>query len=285
VSGNGNGGTIDRFAGAAGERSTIMEALRRGKPLGDTLVIDCHCHIGTWRAFHVPAPDAAGMLKSMDALGIDTACLTAHAAIGPDVRRGNGIVKDAIIAHPGRFLGYVTLNPHYQDDMQAELDECFALAGFRGIKLHPGLHGVLPDDARYAPAYREADRRRCPVLIHTWGATDLQAVERMAREHGDAPLIMAHAGGSVPAMATAVEIVNRNVNVYIDTAFSLAFEGNIEWLTEEVGSGKILFGSDMPFFDPRIDFGRVAWAVIPETDKRNILGLNMKKLLEQAKRP
>jgi uncharacterized protein len=268
-----------RYNVQAQGRSAFMDAVRTGRPLDGTLVIDCHCHLGEWRGFHVPEGDAEGMLKSMDALGIDTACLTAHAAIGPDVRRGNRMVRDAVRNHPGRFLGYVTLNPHYEQDMQAEMDECFAIDGFCGIKLHPGLHGVLPDDARYARAFREANERRCPVLIHTWGAADLQAVERMAREYAGAHYIMAHAGGSVPAMATAAEIVNRNVNVFIDTAFSLAFEGNVEWLTEEVGSEKILFGSDMPFFDPRIDFGRVVWAGIPEPDKRNILGLNMERLL------
>jgi predicted TIM-barrel fold metal-dependent hydrolase len=104
----------------------------------------------------------------------------------------------------------------------------------------------------------------------------------MAREYTGAHYIMAHAGGSVPAMVTAVEIVKRNTNIFIDTAFSLAFEGNVEWLTGELGSEKILFGSDMPFFDPRIDFGRVVWARIPEPSKKNILGLNMKKLLGRA---
>jgi predicted TIM-barrel fold metal-dependent hydrolase len=263
----------------ANDRSALMDQVRAGQPLLDTLVIDCHCHLGEWRGFHVPEANADGMLKSMDALGIDTACLTAHAAIGPDFRLGNRMVRDAVMNHPGRFLGYVTLNPHYEEDMQTEIEECFAFGGFRGIKLHPGLHGVSPDDRRYERAFRAANEKRCPVLVHTWGAADLQAVESVAGKYTDAQFIMAHAGGSVAAMETAVEIVNRNANVYIDTAFSLAYEGNVEWLTEEVGSEKILFGSDMPFFDPRIDFGRVVWAGILESDKKNILGLNMKRLL------
>jgi len=262
--------------------AAIMARVRKGQPLVDTLVIDCHCHLGEYRGFHIPDASAEGMLKSMDALGIEKACLTAHAAIGPDFRLGNRLVRDAVRHHPGRFLGYVTLNPHYEKEMQPELEECFAFGGFVGIKLHPGLHGTTPDDRRYAKAYGFAAGKPCPMLIHTWGAPDLLAVEKMAREYAGTRYIMAHAGGSVPAMETAIEIVNRNANVFIDTAFSMAYEGNVEWLTEQVGSEKILFGSDMPFFDPRIDFGRVVWARIPEEGKRNILGLNMKRLLEAS---
>jgi uncharacterized protein len=258
----------------------ILERARAGQPLTDSLVIDCHCHFGHWRGFHVPDGFEEGMLKSMDALGIRLACLSAHAAIGPDFHFGNRQVADAIMRFPDRFIGYVVLNPHYAGEMENELSALFALDGFKGIKLHPGLHGAAPDDGRYAAAYGFADGRRCPVLIHTWGTADLFAVEKMARQYPGGRYIMAHAGGSVPAMETAIEIVNRNENIYIDTAFSMAFEGNIEWLTGQVGSEKLLFGTDMPFFDPRIDFGRIAWAKISDRDKENILGLNVQKLLK-----
>jgi Predicted metal-dependent hydrolase of the TIM-barrel fold len=262
-----------------GKESGIMASVRNGQPLRDTLVIDCHCHFGDWRGFHVPNGYGEGMLKSMDALGIKIACLAAHAAVGPDFCLGNRQVIEAVMSYPNRFIGYVTLNPHYAKEMEAELEVCFALDGFKGIKLHPGLHVVTPDDRRYEKAYAFADRSHCPMLIHTWGVADLMAVEKMAGQYSGGSYIMAHAGGSVQAMETAIEIVNRNTNIFIDTAFSMAYEGNIEWLTEQVGSEKILFGSDMPFFDPRIDFGRVVWAKISDEAKKNILGLNMKKLL------
>jgi len=94
-----------------------------------------------------------------------------------------------------------------------------------------------------------------------------------------AQFIMGHAGGEIRAMEDAVDVVNRHDNVYVDLAFSNPFEGNVEWFVKEMGSKKVLFGSDMPFYDPRPTFGRVAMSDISLEEKKDVFGLNMKKLL------
>jgi predicted TIM-barrel fold metal-dependent hydrolase len=45
----------------------------------------------------------------------------------------------------------------------------------------------------------------------------------------------------------------------------------------EVGSGRVLFGTDNPFIDPRPQIGRVALARIPDEDKLNIFGANARR--------
>jgi len=85
-------------------------------------------------------------------------------------------------------------------------------------------------------------------------------------------------------MEIAMNIVKKHENVYADIAISRAREGNVEWLVNGAGSEKILYGSDMPFFDPRPTFGRLAYANISENDKRNIFGLNMKRIIERYRR-
>jgi predicted TIM-barrel fold metal-dependent hydrolase len=47
-----------------------------------------------------------------------------------------------------------------------------------------------------------------------------------------------------------------------------------------VGSKKILFGSDMPYFETRSTIGRIAMGKISEDEKKDILGLNMKRILK-----
>lgn len=257
----------------------IYEKARKGLALDETTVIDCHCHIGFWYNFHAPRNNAEGMLESMDALGVDTACVTAHSSIGPDYRFGNDIVMDAVQRYPGRFLGYATVNPNYADDMKNELGRCLQVEGMKGIKLHPSMHGCPIDYKNYHTAYETAEEKGYPVLIHVWGLDDVMKVDKLAGQYPNAKFIMGHAGAEIPAMAYAVDVVARCANAYVDLALSMVYEGNVEWLVREMGSHKVLYGSDMPFFDPRPAFGRVVMADMSDEDKRNVLGLNMKRLL------
>lgn len=91
---------------------------------------------------------------------------------------------------------------------------------------------------------------------------------------------MGHAGADIKAMEDAFDVVNKHSNVYIDLAISLTYEGNVEWFVREVGSKRVLFGTDMPFFDPRPAFGRLAMAEISDGEKKDIFGLNMVDLLK-----
>ena len=55
--------------------------------------------------------------------------------------------------------------------------------------------------------------------------------------------------------------------------------GSIEELVQGAGEDRILFGSDAPLMDPRIQMGRVVTAEISEQAKEKILGMNAAKLL------
>lgn len=261
--------------------SDIAERARRGLPLDDILIIDCHCHMGCWQHFNVPHGSAEGMLTSMDALGVDRAFVTAHSSIGPDYRYGNDMVIEAVKKYPGRFIGYTTVNPNYPGDMENELKRCFEWSGMRGIKLHPACHGHAIDYRNYRIAYETAEQRKCPVLIHVWGIGAVMTVDRLADQYPNAVFIMGHGGADIDAMEAAAGVVGRHENVYVDIAISRVREGNVEWLVKEMGSKKILYGTDMPFFDPRPAFGRVAFADIGEDEKKDIFGLNMDRLLNR----
>lgn len=258
----------------------MAEKVRNGLPLTGILVVDCHCHIGSWFNFNIPDGAAEKMMASMDVLGIDLAFITALSAIGPDYRYGNDQVMEVVRKYPERFLGYATVNPNYSHEMEAELSRCFENAGIRGIKLHPAMHGRPIDDPDYQAAFSFAEERRCPLLIHVWGTADVAAVDRLAARYSKAQFIMGHAGGEPGAMAEAVKTAKKFDNVYVDLAVSRTYEGNVEWFVKELGSRKILYGSDMPFLDPKPAFGRVALSNISTEEKMDLYGLNMKRLLQ-----
>ena len=78
-----------------------------------------------------------------------------------------------------------------------------------------------------------------------------------------------------------LDTVNKHDNVYADLALSMTYEANVEWFVHEVSSKKVIYGSDAPFFDPRPAFGRVALADITDDEKKDIFGLNIKRILDQ----
>jgi hypothetical protein len=66
--------------------------VKRGLPIDDIHIIDGHAHLGLLASFHGPKETAEDMLVNMDALGINVACISAHAAIGPNYIYGNNLV-------------------------------------------------------------------------------------------------------------------------------------------------------------------------------------------------
>lgn len=259
--------------------SYIAKKVLEGQPLDNMLIMDCHSHMGYWHNFHCPSNTAEEMVLSMDLLGIDTAFITAHPSIGPDYRYGNDMVIDATKKYPGRFIAYVTINPNYPDFIKYELERCLEDKGVVGIKIHPAAHGCPVDHKNYRLVYETADDMALPVLIHVWGHNDVAAIGGVAERYHRPVLIMGHSGADIRAMEEALSLMNNYDNVYGDLAISMAYEGNVEWFVKEAGSKKILFGTDMPFLDPRQTLGRVALADIRDDEKEDIMGLNLKRII------
>ena len=77
---------------------------------------------------------------------------------------------------------------------------------------------------------------------------------------------------------------------YPDITFVLAHSGMsyavargmIEFLVEQVGADKVLYGSDFPMRDPAPQLGWVCYAKIPVEDKKKILAGNIRRLLERG---
>ena len=256
------------------------EKVLGGLPLSDIEILDAHDHIGRWNAFYIPKDGTIEqMVACMDATGIDRVFVTAHAGIGPDYVYGNDIVADAIEKYPDRVWGYVTVNPNYGEDQIPEILRRFAKPGFRGIKLHPGCHGRPIDYFAYAPVYEYADEHKLPMLIHVWGKGDVAAIDRLSVTYPNVRFIMGHSGADWAGITYAMDLMNKRPNVYGDTALSVAQEGNIEWMVHEADPKKILFGSDMPFYDPTPTIGRIALADISDEIKKDIFGRNLKRLM------
>jgi hypothetical protein len=77
-----------------------------------------------------------------------------------------------------------------------------------------------------------------------------------------------------------MEVARRYPNVYLELTAAYAVRGLIERMVETVGEQRIIFGYDLPWFDPHYAIGCVVMAHISESARRAILRENALRLLE-----
>jgi predicted TIM-barrel fold metal-dependent hydrolase len=114
------------------------------------MIIDGNCQ------FHGTA-DLAGLLRRLDAAGIDKVLLSAalEGAVVPGRHKplagvGNAEVAAAVAAHPDRFVGCFHANPLEPGALQAVAG--YAAKGFKAVKLFPG-EGWYADDPKLYPFF------------------------------------------------------------------------------------------------------------------------------------
>jgi len=256
--------------------SALLQAVRRGEPLGIPDVIDVHGHLGSGWSFTVPALGPDGLVATMDRLGVRTVLCSHVSCMHGDVHMGNRLLAQAMRAHPGRIAGYVVLWPGSREEVAGEvrrrLDE-----GFTGVKLHDANGFDYTDDA-YAPALAVAHERRLPVLLHTWG--DLNQYEAVFQQYRNCPILLGHAGCT--NVEQYVDFARRYAQVYLELAYSGCRCGLAAHFVREVGPQRVLWGSDAPWMPFAQQIGKVVFADISEADKRTILVDNPRKVLGSA---
>jgi predicted TIM-barrel fold metal-dependent hydrolase len=256
----------------------LHDAALAGRRLDRVLVIDNHVHVGPHAGFYQPSSGAAGLVRTMDRIGIDQACIFSTLAVVSDMRGGNDLSLEAARAFPDRLIAYAVPDPNQGERaVRDELRRCLDV-GARGIKLHTGLHDYPFDGPLYHPAFELAHAHRLPLISH--GVVSANTLRGIARTYPDAHVIVAHAGaGGGGAAGEEIERVAREEpNVYLDLASSVGKFGAFTRVVSRVGASKLLYGSDTPWMCFTYQIGRVLLAPIAEDDKRRILGLNMAEL-------
>ncbi len=253
-----------------------------GTALEGEFIVDDHAHMGPWNNFNVPeGGSAAAMVRSMDTLGIDVTIASPHIAIGPDYLEGNRQVAEAAEQFPDRILPYITINPNYPlEEIEAEIRHWHDTTGIKGFKLHPSLHKATTLDDGYTPVYEYCQEHGLPILSHCWnGEGGLEKViATLSERYPAVSFLNAHSSSTWEVIEQNCKVAREYEQYYLDLAGSVLLYGGLETMVERVGAEKILFGTDVPFIDPRPGLGRMLCARISDEDKRKILGLNAKRI-------
>lgn len=247
-------------------------------------VVDLHAHYGHFRGIYMPNHDPEQMIATMDRCGVEIIVSSGHTALA-DMVRGNAEIAAIAERYPGRWYSYLTYNPNYPKLGRAELELYASHPTCVGLKFHPSGHEYPLTGESYRPALEFAAARRLIVLTHTWGKSAYDRPEllaEVAERYPQAIFLAGHSGHG--QFEECIDVARAYPNVYLELTAAYAVRGVIERMVEKAGAHKIVFGCDLPWFDPHYAIGCVVMAHISDHSRRAILRDNALRLLERSKR-
>jgi predicted TIM-barrel fold metal-dependent hydrolase len=267
-------------------KDMILQKARKAKPIDDMEVIDAHAHISEKGHSDniialMPNSDAAGVVERNRRIGVDITCVSSWIGIWSDYEWGNKITYQAIVDFPHHIIGYATLDPNYVKDWNVELKRCYEEYGMKGIKPYYPRNKVPYNDPKYQPWFKYGNKHRLFALMHFSDSFN-EEMEQLASKYSKISFLLAHSGMSYSTARKHVELAKEFKNIFLEITYTAVTNGVIEYMVREVGSEKVIYGSDTAMRDPIPQFGWLAYADIAEFDKRNILGRNMRKIIDRC---
>ena len=159
-----------------------------------------------------------------------------------------------------------------------------------GIKIHPVEHKTNADDERYRVVYELARKFRKPIMSHSWENSSYNPeqyrshpdkFQKFLSEFRDITFILGHAGGRPSTIESVARMCNEFDNLYVDIAGDYYDNGLIEMLSSNIGTDKILFGSDVNWMDTRCNMAPVITADLNASDILKIFRFNALKVFNK----
>jgi predicted TIM-barrel fold metal-dependent hydrolase len=237
------------------------------------LIIDVHCHAGKGEAMTAPwtsYADPQVTLRRAAEAGIDkTVIFPIH---NPTYEKANREIAELVAKHPDRFIGFAKHDPETEaGKIRRLLTQEVREMGLKGLKLHKLPTREVLDTAA---------ELKIPILYHPSKVSDYHQIASL---YPEIPFIMAHLGSFASANyaehLAAIDVAKRYPNVYLETSSVVFFEF-LELAARELPPEKILFGSDGPLVDSRVELFKIRLLKLSKEHEAKILSGNAQRLLK-----
>jgi predicted TIM-barrel fold metal-dependent hydrolase len=236
-------------------------------------IIDVHCHAGKGEAMTAPwtsFADPQVTLRRADEAGIArTVIFPIH---NPTYEKANREIAELVAKYPDRFIGFAKHDPETEaGKIRRLLTQEVREMGLKGLKLHKlPTREVLDTVAEL----------KIPILYHPSKVSDYHQIASL---YPEIPFIMAHLGSFASANyaehLAAIDVAKRYPNVYLETSSVVFFEF-LEMAVRELPPEKILFGSDGPLVDSRVELFKIRLLKLSREHEAKILSGNAQRLLK-----
>lgn len=236
------------------------------------LVIDAHCHAGTGEAMSAPwttLADPEVTLRRAEEAGIDKTVI--FPIENPTYERANEAIARLVEKYPGKFIGFAKHDPDREaGKIERLLSREVEQLGLRGLKLHKTPSREMLDVVAGLGI---------PILFHPPKVADYHMI---ASSYPKVNFLLAHLGSFASRDWTehlaAIEVAKRYPNVYLETS-SVVFTEYLELAAKELPAEKLIFGSDGPLVDSRVELHKIKLLKLPRDHEAKVLAGNVLRLL------
>jgi predicted TIM-barrel fold metal-dependent hydrolase len=137
---------------------------------------------------------------------------------------------------------------------------------FYGLKLAPAVHGVKLADTKNINYIEEATSFHHPVYLHCLNQDGFRVedLKALSSSYPNTRFVLGHAGIG-QCDFSAVDTIVDNKNIYFETS-------GIEYAVKKLGQERIIFGSEYPLQNPKIEILKI-----------KLLNISLEKLNQNAK--
>lgn len=225
---------------------------------------------------------AAELLRLGTEAGIDRFVILPVGLKPNHVRHINEFILHQAAVQP-RFTGFGTI--HAAMENLTEEVQWIQDQGLHGVKMHPDSQVFPIDDPRLFPAY-EMLQDKLPVMLHMgdhrYDYSHPARLRRVLEQFPRLQVIAAHFGGY--SMYDLAYETLKDTSCVFDVSSSLMFlpEGMAENYINAYGAERMIFGTDFPLWDPRVEIGRFLQLKLTADQLEQIANKTAKRLLKEV---
>jgi predicted TIM-barrel fold metal-dependent hydrolase len=253
--------------------------------------IDVHAHVGTTVNRTPPVGQSFEKYLARMARTNVVAAIPSTAGGGPrergilDVHDQNDATAAGCRRYPERFpIGLALVEAGFGPAAADEIERAMGQPELVGLMCHPGMsgHGL---DAVLHPALEVVDARSGLALIHVGGGSARPSLAaEYARRFRRTTFIMAHVSMNEAQHREAIDVFAGLENVWCDFAQHPDTAGtswDIADLARGLSAGRLVFGSDTPYYDYRLLLEQIEAARIDAPRKDRIAWANAADLIRR----
>lgn len=261
-------------------------------------VLDFHCHVypdkiaekaacATGTFYGVGLPRSTGTVAELrrmeDAAGISMQLIHSVATKPAQVPAINKFIAACQAEDPARLIGFGALHPD-SENMEADVQQILDL-GLHGVKLHPDIQCFALNEPRNMRMF-EVLAGRLPVLLHTGDAryqySNPDQLIPVLEAFPETVFVGAHMCGYTIWDEAERALYGKYENLWADcssTLYAMPPERAVA-LLRHFGTGRIMFGTDFPLWDPKTELARFLALPLTGAEQRAILFENAARFLQ-----
>lgn len=238
-------------------------------------ICDAHVHLGEsgpWQPHMNSTIYVDKLVRLLNKYEVERAVVFPNPNVGDKYPQMNDYIAKSVKKHPKRLVGFGRVDPRREYAVQ-ELNRIKNHLKLTGLKLHPMVECFRPDHPFFNKFFQKTNELSLPILFHTGdGFSSPGLILKIAKKYPKLPIILGH------LKEAALGVMKQCENVYVETSGT---SPDLVELSADIDQGRILFGSDVPYYRYPTQIIIIETAEISQKVKRKILCENFQRLFSQ----